>query len=83
MVIISEIIAAGGSVPFRLVAQKYGKGIVDYGDICTPDGCLLIELDLTHPACISCSSANFDGYVGASTGTSFTGLTVAWKDTNH
>jgi hypothetical protein len=74
-----QIIAAGGSVPFRVVTQKYGRGIVDYGDICTPDGCLLIELDLTHPACIDCSSANFDGYVGAATGTSFTGLTVAWS----
>jgi hypothetical protein len=25
------IIAAGGVVPFRLVSQKYGRGIVDYG----------------------------------------------------
>jgi hypothetical protein len=75
----TEIIAAGGTVPFRVVTQKYGRGIVDYGDICDADGCLLIELDLTHPACIDCSSANFDGYVGAATGTSFTGLTVAWS----
>ena len=25
------IIPEGGSIPFRLVAQKYGRGIVDYG----------------------------------------------------
>jgi len=75
----NTIIAAGAEVPFRLVTQKYGRGIVDYGSICTPDGCLLVELDLTHPACISCSSANFDGYVGASTATTFTGLTVSWR----
>ena len=58
-------IPAGGNVPFRLVAQKYGKGIVDYGDICTPAGCLLVEVDLTTPACVSCSANTFDGYIGA------------------
>ena len=73
------IIAAGGTVPFRLVAQTYGKGIVNYSNICTPDACLLIELDLTHPACISCSSSNLDGYVGAASGSPLTGLTVAWR----
>jgi hypothetical protein len=80
-----EIIAAGGSIPFRVVTQKYGRSIVDYnpgpsgnGSICTPDQCLLVELDLTHPACIDCSSANFDGYVGAASGSPLTGLTVAW-----
>jgi len=75
------IVAAGGTVPFRLVAQVYGKGIVNYNNICTPDGCLLIELDLTHPACIDCASANLDGYVGASSASTFplTGLTVAWR----
>ena len=44
------IIDAGGAVPFNLVAQTYGKGIVNYGDICEPDGCLLLQLDLTHPS---------------------------------
>ena len=75
------IIADGGAIPFRLVAQKYGRGIVDYsnGGICTPDGCLLVELDLTHPACVDCSSANFDGYVGASSASTLTGFTVAWN----
>ena len=77
------IIAAGGAVPFNLVAQKYGKGIVDYGDICTPDGCLLVEVDLTHPACVSCADGTFDGYIGAcpSGATSVTGATFnapAW-----
>ena len=75
----NTIIPAGGVVPFRLVAQKYGRGIASYDDICTADGCVLIELDLTHPACISCDSSNFDGYVGASSATSFTGLSVSWS----
>jgi hypothetical protein len=75
-----NIIAAGAEIPFRLVTQKYGRGIVDYGqDICDTDGGLLVELDLTHPACISCSSANFDGYVGAASATTFTGLTISWR----
>jgi hypothetical protein len=75
------IIPVGGVIPFRLVAQKYGRGIVNYGkDICTANGCLLVELDLTHPACIDCLSSNFDGYVGASTGTTFDELEllVSW-----
>ena len=63
------IIAQDSEVPFRLVTQKYGKGIVDYGDICSPDGCLLIEVDLTHPACTDCSSGTLDGYVGATSAT--------------
>ena len=73
-----SIIAAGGSIPFRLVAQKYGRGIVDYaGNICEPNGCLLIEADLTHPACVSCSASTFDGYIGAASG-AITGMTGAW-----
>jgi hypothetical protein len=72
------IIAANASIPFRLVAQKYGRGIVDYGgEICTPDGCLLVEADLTHPACVSCSASTFDGYIGAASG-AITGMTAAW-----
>ena len=72
-----SIIAANASIPFRLVSQKYGRGIVDYGDICTPDGCLLVEADLTHPACVSCSASTFDGYIGAASG-AITGITTAW-----
>ena len=72
------IIAANASIPFRLVAQKYGRGIVDYGkDICDANGCLLIEADLTHPACVSCSASTFDGYIGAASG-AITGMTAAW-----
>jgi len=72
------IIAANASIPFRLVAQKYGRGIVDYaGNICEPDGCLLIEADITHPACVSCSASTFDGYIGADSG-AVTGMTAAW-----
>ena len=72
------IIAANASIPFRLVSQKYGRGIVDYGsDICDANGCLLVEADLTHPACVSCSASTFDGYIGAASG-AITGMTAAW-----
>ena len=70
------VAAANGQVPFRIVTQKYGKGIVEYGtqtstvtpggsylDICDATGTMYIELDTSCPACISCTSV--DGYMGA------------------
>jgi len=72
----------GDTIPFRLLTQKYGRGIVDYGDICTPDGKLNIDLDLTHPTCVTCSRNTFDGYIGADyTGTTITNASVAitWR----
>ncbi len=83
----TEIAAAGEELPIRLVTQKYGKGIVDYsnGGICSPDGCLLVEVDLTHPACVDCSSGRIDGYTGAESGFTSTSssssantFTVSW-----
>ena len=71
------IIAAGDSVPFNVTAQKYGRGIVDYGDICNPDGCLLLTADLTHPACVSCDAGTFDGYIGADSATSVS-FSASW-----
>jgi len=56
-------IATGSTIPFRVVTQQYGKGIVNYTDICDANGDILIELDYSTPACISCSSV--DGYCGA------------------
>lgn len=49
-------------IPFRVVAQKYGKGIVEYSNICTPDGALLIDLDLAKPA--KKQGVSLDGYLG-------------------
>ena len=69
-------VANTGHIPYRLVTQKYGKGIVEYGtqtstltpggsylDVCDSTGTIYIELDTTCPACISCDSV--DGYVGS------------------
>ena len=76
------VIADGASIPFNLTAQKYGRGIVDYGDICSPDGCLMITVDLTSPNCVDCSANSVDGYIGAITGASTTDLsfTASWME---
>jgi hypothetical protein len=82
------IIANGAEVPFRLITQKYGKGIVDYSNICTADGSLLLEVDLTKPNCVSCENGTIDGYIGAnsgltrSTSTAFSAITfdVSWVE---
>ncbi|MDB4326347.1 hypothetical protein N9966_00880 [bacterium] len=63
------IFAPGDEVPLRVVTQRYGKGIVNYGDICSPDGCIYLEADLTHPVCVTCGDGTFDGYIGAQSGT--------------
>jgi hypothetical protein len=82
----NTIIPALGSVPFRVVTQKYGKGIVDYGDICDAAGVIYLGLDLTHPVAIN-GTSTFDGYVGSVTGTSGstlvasgTSFTAAWAE---
>jgi hypothetical protein len=73
------IVGTDGNTPFRLVTQQYGKGIINYGNICTPDGCLLVEVDLKTPACVSCSANTFDGYVGGDVNsTSAATFSVSW-----
>ena len=50
------------SVPFRVVTQKYGKGIVEYGAICDAEGKMYIELDLAKP--VVQQAGTIDGYIG-------------------
>ena len=50
------------SIPFRLVTQKYGKGIVQYNDACDANGKMYIELDLSKPTIAQGST--IDGYIG-------------------
>lgn len=50
------------SVPFRVVTQKYGKGIVEYGAACDAEGKMYIELDLAKP--VVQQAGTIDGYVG-------------------
>ena len=85
----NTIIAAGKEVPFRLVTQQYGKGIVS-GSASLTDGTgvCYVELDLRHPvgttaagAGVTPGTATYDGYVGASATTvsAFT-FASAWAE---
>lgn len=55
--------AAGEAIPFRVVTQKYGAQLVDYGEnICDGQGKMYIELDLTKPCKEQGKTIN--GYIG-------------------
>ena len=55
--------AAGESIPFRVVTQKYGTQLVDYDmDICDGEGKMYIELDLTKP--VKEQGKSINGYIG-------------------
>ena len=55
--------AAGEAIPFRVVTQKYGTQLVDYGEnICDGLGKMYIELDLTKPCKEQGKTIN--GYIG-------------------
>ncbi len=41
--------AAMESIPFRVVTQRYGKGIVEYASLCDAGGAMYIELDFAKP----------------------------------
>jgi len=57
------VVAANAEVPFRLVTQRYGKGIVDKNAVSDANGVIYLELDLTHPIKQG-GTATYDGYVG-------------------
>ena len=66
------------SVPFRVVTQKYGKGIVEYtGAPCDAEGNIYIELDLAK-TCAE-QGGTIDGYVGVSPDNfDATAFKIAW-----
>ena len=72
----------GESIPFRIVTQKYGAGVVDYGEnICNAEGKIYIELDLTKPC--KQQGKTINGYIGidpekAATLDPNTAFNVAW-----
>ncbi len=49
-------------VHFRCVTQRYGKGLVEYGQICDAQGKIYLELDLAKP--VKKRGATLDGYIG-------------------
>ena len=50
------------SIPFRVVTQKYGKGIVEYTNACDAEGKIYLELDLAKP--VVQQAGTIDGYIG-------------------
>jgi Major capsid protein Gp23 len=74
----NTLVAANAEVPFRVVTQKYGKGIVQYDDICDANGVLYLELDLSQPSAAN-GTQTYDGYVGSSAFTaSNTTFVASW-----
>jgi hypothetical protein len=84
----NAVIAGGQEVPFRLVTQRYGVGIVTGPNVVTDgNGVCWVELDLTHPAgttaaagAAAAGTATYDGYIGvsATTYSSFSAFTAAY-----
>ena len=72
----------GESIPFRVVTQKYGAQLVDYGEnICDGQGKIYIELDLTKPC--KQQGKTINGYIGidpekASALNPDTAFNIAW-----
>lgn len=50
------------SIPFRVVTQRYGAGIVEYQNPCDAKGCMYIDVDLAKPCRVQ--GGSIDGYVG-------------------
>ena len=55
------------TVNFRCVTQRYGKGIVEYSDICDAEGKIYLELDFAKPT--KEIGVTIDGYVGVDAAT--------------
>ena len=73
-----SVFKAGEAIPFRVVTMKYGKGLVDYGNLCDAQGKMYIELDLAKP----CKEVNktIDGYIGVAPEAvkDLTNFQIAW-----
>ena len=85
----NTVLAQNKEVPFRLVTQKYGTGIVSGSNSLTDNsGVCWLELDLSHPVGTSAvagaasypGTATYDGYVGVSATTlsALSAFTAAW-----
>ena len=68
---------ANESIPFRVVTQKYGKGIVEYANTCDTEGCIYIDVDLAKPC--KTQGQTIDGYLGVEKPDSLDDLfRIAW-----
>lgn len=52
----------GEPVHFRCVTQRYGKGLVEYNNVCDAEGKIYLELDLAKPT--KKPGVTMDGYIG-------------------
>jgi len=68
----------GDEIPYRAVAQKYGYNLVEFKDLCSADGIFYVELDFTQPVADCNQCPTFDGYIGASTGTTLEAADIAF-----
>ena len=52
-----------------------------YYNICSQNGCIFLEVDLSCPACADCGSTSLDGYTGTTLAGPLSGdaFTVAWR----
>ena len=50
------------AIPFRVVTQKYGKGIVEYAGACDAEGCIYLDVDLAKPS--KKQGTSMDNYLG-------------------
>jgi len=56
-----------------------------YDNICSQDGCIYLEVDLSCPVCADCDASSLDGYTGATitsgdSGTSFVAVFRRYKE---
>lgn len=73
----STCFEANEAIPFRVVTQKYGKGMVEYAGACDAQGCIYIDVDLAKPA--KKQGASLDGYMGIDMPANLNGMfQVAW-----
>lgn len=69
-------LASGVEVPFHIVTQKYGKGIVERNGVADANGAMYIEVDLTSPV----ANSAYDGFAGVAAGNTIDADTfaIAW-----
>lgn len=54
--------AKNEAIPYRVVTQKYGKGIVEYDSVCDANGKIYLDIDLSKPC--AKQGQTIDGYLG-------------------
>ena len=68
--------ASGDTVHFRCVTQRYGKGLVEYGQAVANDGALYLELDLAQPT--KGDVKTIDGYIGVAEAPKAGDFVISW-----